>query len=87
MTRSLLLTIALALSCLGGATAAYMAGRASAPDLNIVARAGTSAGVASGSRAGSSTGKSAGFRAGYRAGYAHSYQDAYRTAYLRALGH
>ena len=86
MTRSLLLTIALAISCLGAATGAFLAGRASGPDLNIVARAGTSVGYRSGARAGASSGRRAGYQAGYRAGYEHAYARAYRTAYSRALG-
>jgi hypothetical protein len=85
MTRSLLLTVVLALCCLGGATAAYMAGRASGPDLRLVARAGTSNGARAGARAGSLAGHKAGFRAGYTAGYKHAYPLAYRRAYRRAV--
>ena len=86
MTRSLLLTIALGLSCFGAATMAYLAGRDSGPDLTFVARAGTSSGLRSGVRAGLAAGHSAGFQAGYRAGFTLGYEPAYRAAYLRAAG-
>lgn len=84
MTRSLVLTVALAVCCLGAATAAFMAGRANGPDLRLLARSATSSGVRLGARAGSAAGQRAGFRAGYTAGYKHAYPLAYRTAYLRA---
>jgi hypothetical protein len=85
MTRALLLTIALAISCLGAAAGAFLASRASGPDLSIVSRAGSFDGARSGARAGSSAGQLAGYRAGYHAGYHHAYGRAYRLAYLRAL--
>jgi hypothetical protein len=87
MSRSLVLTVVLALCCLGAATAAYMAGRASAPNLSLAARSGNSSGMRMGSRAGSSAGHKAGFRTGYAAGYRHAYPLAYRTAYLRTVRH
>lgn len=86
MTRSLMLTIMLTLSCLGAATAGYLGGRTSGPDLTAVARAGTSAGAHSGIRAGSNAGEGDGFRAGYRAGYGHTYAGAYRAAYTQIVG-
>ena len=87
MTRSLVLTVVLALCCLGAATAAYMAGRASGPDLSIAARSGTWSGVRMGARAGSAAGRKAGFRTGYSAGYKHAYPLAFHTAYLRPVRH
>ena len=85
MTRSLLLTIALAICCLGAAVGAFLAGRSSGPDLSVVARAGTVSGAHSGSRAGARSGQGAGFHAGYHAGYRHAYSGAYHVAYRRAL--
>jgi hypothetical protein len=85
MARSLVMTVALALCCIGAGTAAFMAGRANAPDLRLLARSGTSSGVRLGARAGSAAGQKAGFRAGYTAGYKTTYSLAYRTAYLRAV--
>ncbi len=85
MTRSLLLTLVLAVSCLGAATAAYLTGRASGPDLSVVARSATSNGDHSGARAGSSAGQRVGFRAGYSAGYQHAYPLAYQAAYRQAV--
>jgi hypothetical protein len=86
MTRSLLLTIALAVSCLGGGVGAFAAGRSSGPDLTIVARAGTASGARSGTRAGAAAGRAAGYHAGYSAAYRRAYPAAYRAAYRRALG-
>ncbi|HTX31771.1 MAG TPA: hypothetical protein VMD09_10305 [Solirubrobacteraceae bacterium] len=86
MTRSLLVTVVLAISCLGGGVAAFIAGRSSGPDLTVVARAGMLSGARAGSRAGASTGRAAGYHAGYSAGYRRSYATAYRSAYQRALG-
>lgn len=85
MTRALLLTIALAASCLGAAAGAFLASRADGPDLSHVARAGMAAGSRSGARTGSASGEVMGYRAGYQAGYRHAYARAYRTAYLREL--
>jgi hypothetical protein len=84
MTRSFLLTVALAITCLGAATGAFMAGRSNGPDLSIVAHAGNQAGARSGFRAGVGSGREAGFRLGYQAGYKSAYDRAYRTAYLHA---
>jgi hypothetical protein len=86
MTRSLLVTVVLAISCLGGGVAAFLAGRSSGPDLTIVARAGTASGTRSGRRAGATAGRAAGYRAGYDAGYHRAYPAAYRNAYRRAVG-
>ena len=86
MTRSLVLTVVLAFSCVGVAAGAFLAGRSSGPDLTVVARAGTSAGARSGARAGARSGHHAGYRAGYEAGYKHAYARAYRTAYLHGVG-
>jgi hypothetical protein len=85
MTRSLLLTLALAVSCLGAGVGAFLAGRSNGPDLTIVARAGTASGTRSGSLAGARSGQAAGYHAGYRAGYRRAYASAYRVAYRRAL--
>lgn len=86
MTRSLVLTVVLAFSCVGVAAGAFLAGRSSGPDLTVVARAGTSAGARSGAQAGARAGRNSGYRAGYEAGYRHAYPQAYRTAYLRSVG-
>lgn len=85
MTRSFLLTVALALTCLGAGTGAFIAGRSNGPDLSIVARAGNQAGARSGFRAGVGSGQEVGYRLGYRAGYKSAYERAYRTAYLHAV--
>ncbi len=86
MPRSLLLTITLAVSCLGAGTGAFLAGRANGPDLGVVARAGGLAGARAGARAGYGAGRLAGYRAGYAAGYRHAYARAYRLAYQNAAG-
>lgn len=86
MARSLLLTLVLAVGCLGAAAGGFLTGRANGPDLTIVARAGTSAGARSGDHAGSVSGRRAGYRAGFQVGYRTAYAHAYRGAYLRALG-
>ncbi len=86
MTRSLLLTIALATSCVGAGTGAFLAGRSNGPDLGVLARAGSLAGARSGARVGYDAGRVAGYRAGYTAGYRHGYPRAYRLAYQRAAG-
>jgi hypothetical protein len=85
MTRALLLTVALALCCLGAATGAFLAGRSNGPNLSVLARAATSAGAHAGARRGAAAGRRAGYRAGYNAGYAHAYPKAYRAAYRHAL--
>lgn len=85
MTRSLLLTIALAISCVGAGVGSFLAGRSTGPDLSVVARAGTVSGARSGTRAGGRSGREAGYQAGYRAAYKHTYPGAYRVAYRRAL--
>ena len=87
MSRSLLLSVATALTCLGVATGSSFAGREGGPNLTIVARAGSAAGVQSGIRSGSSAGSLAGYRAGYSAGYHRAYPLAYRSAYRRVVGH
>lgn len=86
MTRSLLLTLALAASCLGAATGGFLAGRSNGPDLSIVARAGTTSGARSGARAGVRAGRLAGYRVGYKNGYRRAYSRSYRVAYRHALG-
>jgi hypothetical protein len=86
MTRSLLLTIALAVSCLGAATGGFLAGRSNGPDLSVVARAGTSSGARSGAQAGARAGRRAGYRVGYDDAYRPAYSRAYRAASKRALG-
>jgi hypothetical protein len=85
MSRSLLLSVATALTCLGAATGAFFAGRAGGPDLKIVARAAGVSGAQSGAQAGSNAGRTIGYHAGYSAGYHHAYSRAYRLAYSRAL--
>lgn len=86
MSRSLLLSVATALVCLGAGTGAFFAGRAGGPNLTIVARAASSAGAQSGAQSGSNAGRTAGYRVGYSVGYHHAYGVNYRVAYRRALG-
>ena len=86
MSRSLLLSLATALVCLGAGAAAFLAGRAGGPNLTIVARAASTAGAHSGAQSGSSAGRAAGYRVGYGAGYHRAYGTSYRVAYRRALG-
>jgi hypothetical protein len=86
MTRSLLLTIALAISCLGGGAGAFLAGRSNGPNLTVVARAGAVSGARSGRRAGAATGRADGYHAGYTAAYRRAYPGAYRASYRRGLG-
>jgi hypothetical protein len=86
MRGSLLVSLAMALVCLGAAAGAFLAGRSGGPDLAIAARAGSLAGARSGARAGSSAGRLAGYQAGYHAGYRHAYAPAYRLAYRQVLG-
>jgi hypothetical protein len=86
MTRSLLLTIALAITCLAAAAGAFLAGRSNAPDLSMLARAGTFAGARSGARSGAAAATQAGYRAGYQVGYERAYPGAYKTGYLTAVG-
>lgn len=86
MTRSLLLTLGLAFSCLGAAAGGFLAGRSNGPDLGVVARAGTSSGARSGAMAGARSGRLAGYRVGYRNGYREAYSRAYRVAYRHAVG-
>jgi hypothetical protein len=86
MSRSLLLSVATALTCLGAGTGAFFAGRAGGPNLTIVARAASSAGAQSGAQSGANAGLTAGYRAGYSVGYHHAYGTNYRAAYRRALG-
>lgn len=87
MSRSLLLSLATALTCLGAGTGAFFAGRAGGPNLTIVARAASTAGAQSGTQSGSAAGRRAGYAAGYGAGYHHVYGASYRVAYRRELGH
>ena len=86
MSRSLLLSVATALTCLGAGTGAFYAGRAGGPNLTIVARAASTAGAQSGAQSGSNAGRKAGYRVGYPAGYHHAYGVNYRVAYRRGLG-
>jgi hypothetical protein len=87
MSRSLVLSVATALACLGTGAGAFVAGRAGGPNLRIVAHAASAAGAQSGAQSGSSAGRVAGYHTGYSAGYHHAYGTAYRVAYRRAVGH
>lgn len=85
MRRSLLCSLAIALSCPGVAVGGFLAGRAGGPDLAAAARAGALAGARAGAHVGSTKGRLAGYRAGYAAGYHHAYASAYALAYREAL--
>lgn len=87
MRRSLLVSVAVALSCLGAGAGGFLAGRAGGPDLKLTVRAGSLAGARSGSQVGARAGDSDGYRAGYKAGSANAYWPAYRLAYRRAAEH
>lgn len=86
MSRSPLLSVATALTCLGAGMGAFFAGHSGGPDLAAITHVGSQAGAQSGIRAGSKAGRLAGYRAGYSAGYHHTYPAAYRVAYRRAVG-
>jgi hypothetical protein len=86
MSRSLLLSVATALTCLAAGTGAFFAGRSGGPNLAFVTRAASQAGAQSGAHAGSKAGRLAGYRAGYSAGYHHAYSAAYHAAYHHAVG-
>lgn len=85
MSRSLLLSVATALACLGAGAGGFLAGRAGGPNLRIVAREASTAGAQSGAQSGARAGAIAGYHAGHSAGYHHAYGRAYRVAYRRAL--
>jgi hypothetical protein len=85
MPRSLLLTLVMALACLGAAVGTFFAADTSGPNLRILARAGSLAGAHSGARVGASAGRLAGYRAGYGAGFQHTYAHAYGVAYRLGL--
>jgi hypothetical protein len=84
MSRSPLLSVATALTCLAAGMGAFFAGRSGGPNLAVITHVGSQAGAQSGIRAGSKAGGTAGYRAGYSAGYHHSYPVAYHLAYRRA---
>lgn len=86
MSRSLVLSVATVLTCLGAGTGAFFAGRAGGPNLRIVAHTASTAGAQSGAQSGLSAGRSAGYRAGYGVGYHRAYGTTYRVAYRNALG-
>jgi hypothetical protein len=67
MTRSLLLTIALAITCLAAAAGAFLAGRSNAPE-----RSGAAAATQAGYRAG--------YQVGYERAYPGAYKTGYLTA-------
>lgn len=86
MSRSLVLSIVTALTCIGAGTGAFFAGRAGGPNLGIVARTASTAGAQSGAQSGASAGRIAGYHAGYTVGYLHAYGTSYRVAYRNAVG-
>jgi hypothetical protein len=87
MSRSLLLSVATALICLGAGTGAFFAGRAGGPNLTIVARTASTAGAQSGAQSGSNAGRIAGYHTGYRVGYHSAYGASYRQTYRSVLEH
>ena len=83
MWRSLLSSLAIILSCLAVAVAAFYAGRAGGPDLAVARRAAAVTGQQQGTQAGANAGRHDGYRAGFLAGYRPAYAAAYRRAYGR----
>jgi hypothetical protein len=81
MWRSLLSSLAIILSCLAVAVAAFYAGRAGGPDLAIARHAAAVAGQQQGTQTGARAGRHDGYRAGFLAGYRPAYAAAYRRAY------
>jgi hypothetical protein len=86
MWRSLLSSLAIILSCLAVAIAAFDAGRTGGPDLAVARHAGAVAGRQEGTQAGASAGRQDGYRAGFLAGYRPAYAAAYRRAYRQVTG-